>query len=101
MEYTKEQIFDLGREKLVTNLVSEILDNDGLDENEIKEVLLDDHGQCIHVTISGAVSARAIINIGEAFADNNEPDVYAVGDNTLKFVFVNEKYDCLIVTSKD
>ena len=52
-------------------------------------------------TISGAVSARAIINIGEAFADNNEPDVYAVGDNTLKFVFVNEKYDCLIVTSKD
>lgn len=43
---------------------------------------------------------RAIIAIGEAFGNNN-PNVYAVGDNTLNIVFVNEKYDCLIDTSED
>lgn len=45
-------------------------------------------------------STRAIIAIGEAFGNNN-PNVYAVGDNTLNIVIVNEKYDCLIDTSED
>ena len=96
MVYTKEHIFELGREKFVADIVSDILKKDGLDENEIKEVILDDHGNCIHVTFTGAASTSAIIAIGEAFADNNGPNVHAVGDNTLNIVFVNEKYDCLI-----
>ena len=100
MEYTKEQIFELGREKFVTDIVSEILNNDGLDNNVIKEVILDDHGNCIHITFTGAIGASAIIAIGEAFGNNN-PNVYAVGEDTLNIVFVNEKYDCLIDTSED
>ena len=101
MEYTKEQIFEIGREKFVKDIVSEILKNDHLDDNVIKEVILDDHGNCIHVTFTGAVGASAIIAIGEAFGDNNNPNVYAVGDNTLNIVFTNEKYDCLIDNSED
>ena len=101
MVYTKEQIFEIGREKFVKDIVSEILKNDHLDDNVIKEVILDDHGNCIHVTFTGAVGASTIIAIGEAFGEKNDPNVYAVGDNTLNIVFVNEKYDCLIDNKED
>ena len=80
MEITKEKIYELGKEKIVTDLVNEILSNDPLDNTIVTEVILDDNGYCIHITFSGGVNA----------------DVYGNGENSIKIVFCNKKYDCLI-----
>ena len=71
-----------------------------MDDTEIKEVFLDDHGQCIHVTFTGGVYASTIIAIGEAFGDD-DPNVHGVSDNTVNIVFVNEKYQVLVETATD
>ena len=55
MEITKEKIYELGKEKIVTDLVNEILSNDPLDNTIVTEVILDDNGYCIHITFSGGV----------------------------------------------
>ena len=100
MEITKEKIYELGKEKIVTDLVNEILSNDPLsndplDNTIVTEVILDDNGYCIHITFSGGVNASTLIAISEAFGDN-DPDVYGNGENSINIVFCNKKYDCLI-----
>jgi len=95
MEITKEKIYELGKEKIVTDLVNEILSKDPLDNNQITEVVLDDYGYCIHITFSGGVNASTLIAISEAFGDD-DPDVYGDGENSINIVFCNNKYDCLI-----
>ena len=95
MEITKEKIYELGKEKIVTDLVNEILSNDPLDNTIVTEVILDDNGYCIHITFSGGVNASTLIAISEAFGDN-DPDVYGNGENSIIIVFCNKKYDCLI-----
>ena len=95
MEYTKQQIFEMGKELFVSNIVNEILKKDELDNNEITKVELDDHGNILHITFKGAVYASTIIAIGNAFGDN-DPNVYGDGDNTINIVVSNEKYECLI-----
>ena len=95
MEYTKQQIFEMGKELFVSNIVNEILKKDELDNNEITKVELDDHGNILHITFKGGVYASTIIAIGKAFGDE-EPTVYGDGDNTIKIVVSNEKYECLI-----
>lgn len=95
MEYTKQQIFEMGKELFVSNIVNEILKKDELDDNEITKVELDDYGNCLHITFKGAVYASTIFAIGKAFGDN-DPNVYGDGDNTIKIVVSNEKYECLI-----
>jgi hypothetical protein len=99
MEYTKEQIFKIGKEKFVTDLVNEILGKDTMDDNVITGVSLQDSGNCIHITFSGGVSASTIIAIGEAFGDDS-PNVFGEGENTISIVFCNEKFDCLIGTTE-
>ena len=64
-------------------------------QTQITEVLLDDNGYCIHITFSGGVNASTLIAISEAFGDN-DPNVYGNGENSIKIVFCNDKYDCLI-----
>ena len=95
MEITKEKIYELGKEKIVTDLVNEILSKDPLDNTIVTEVILDDNGYCIHITFSGGINASTLIAISEAFGDN-DPDVYGNGENSIKIVFCNKKYDCLI-----
>lgn len=95
MEITKEKIYEMGKEKIVTDLVTELLSIDPLDDTHVKEVLLDDHGNCIHITFSGGVSATTLIAISKAFGDD-DPDVYGDGENSIELVFINNKYDCLI-----
>lgn len=96
MEYTREEIYELGKEKFVTDLVGEILSSkDELDASDIKEVIFDDNGACIHLTLSSGVSASTIIAIGEAFGDD-DPDVFGNDESTFTIVFINYKYDCLI-----
>ena len=95
MEITKEKIYELGKEKIVTDLVNEILSNDPLDNTIVTEVILDDNGYCIHITFSGGVNASTLIAISEAFGDD-DPNVYGDGENSINIVFSNNKYDCLI-----
>ena len=95
MEITKEKIYELGKEKIVTDLVNEILSNDPLDDTQITEVSLNDYGNCIHITFSGGVNASTLIAISEAFGDD-DPNVYGNGENSINIVFSNNKYDCLI-----
>ena len=95
MEITKEKIYELGKEKIVTDLVNEILSKDPLDDTQITEVSLDDYGNCIHITFSGGVKASTLIAISKAFGAD-EPDVYGDGENSINIVFCNNKYDCLI-----
>lgn len=80
---------------IVKSLAEDILDKDNLDDTEITNVELDDHGNCIYVTFVGAVSASTIIAIGQEFGDN-DPNVYSVGKNTIQLVFVNENHKELI-----
>lgn len=63
MEYTKQQIFEMGKELFVSNIVNEILKKDELDDNEITKVELDDYGNCLHITFKGAVYASTIISL--------------------------------------
>jgi len=95
MEYTRKQIYEMGKKKFVTDIVNEILSNDDMDDNKIIDVLLDDKGNCIHITFSGGVSVEAIIAMGKAFGDDY-PTIYGVSDNTMVIVIINNKYDCLI-----
>ncbi len=88
MKPTKEQIYQIGKEKFVSDIVTEILNNDSLDDTLIKEVCLDDGGNCIHIAFSGAVSASTFIAISEAFGDK-DPDVYANGENLFEVVLSN------------
>jgi hypothetical protein len=94
MELTKEQIYQSGKEKFVYDIVNEILKKDNLDNTEIKEIYLDDGGSCIQITYSGAVSASTIIAICKAFGDD-DVDVYSEGENIMKLVFCNYKYEAL------
>lgn len=88
MKPSKEQIYQIGKEKFVSDIVTEILNNDRLDDTLIKEVCLDDGGNCIHIAFSGAVSASTFIAISEAFGDK-DPDVYANGENLFEVVLSN------------
>ena len=98
MEYTKQKIYEIGREKFVADIVSKILKDANMDDNEITEVELEDFGNCIHITFTGGVCARTIIEIGEAFGCD-DPTVWAEGKNIINLVVVNNKYDCLIDTT--
>lgn len=82
MEYTKEQIFEMGKEGFVSYIVNEILKKDDLDDYEITKVELEDNGNCLFVTFKGGVCAKTIIAIGEAFGDN-DPGVFGDGENTI------------------
>lgn len=95
MEYTKENSSEMDKEKFVADIVIEILNKGHLDDYEIKEVKVDDYGHCIHVTFTGAVETSTIIEIGEAFGDDN-PNVYAESENTINLIIINEKYENLI-----
>ena len=46
------------------------------------------------ITFSSAVSASTIIAIGKAFGDD-DVDVYSEGENLMKLVFCNYKYEAL------
>ena len=95
MEYTKENSSEMDKEKFVADIVIEILNKCPVDDYEIKEVIVDDYGHCIHVTFTGAVETSTIIEIGEAFGDDN-PNVYAESENAINLIIINEKYECLI-----
>lgn len=86
-----EPIYIPDGKRFVERRVADILNRDGRDENKIKEVLLEDNGNCIHVTFTGCFTKEALEAIGKAFGDNN-PDVYSEGDRVQKIVFINDKY---------
>ena len=81
-------------EDFVKEIVGNILEKEGFDENKITDVLIGNHGNCIHVTFTGTVTTRSIVAIGQAFGDNS-PDVYALGKGVTKLVFVNDKFNKL------
>ena len=84
---------------IVKRLAEDILDEDNLDNTEVTNVEIDDHGNCIYVTFVGAVSASTIIAIGREFGDD-DPNVYSVGKNTFQLVFVNENHKELYDSSR-
>lgn len=80
---------------MVRNIVNDYLEKDGLDDNEIKDVLIDDYGQCIHVSFTGAICAQTIIDIGKEFGDDN-PNVYSTPGEALKIIFINDNHKELL-----
>lgn len=88
MKPTKEQIYQIGKEKFVSDIVAEILKKDELDDTAIKDIEFDDGGNIIYVRFAGGVSASTFIAISEAFGDN-DPDVYANGENLFEVVLSN------------
>jgi len=88
MKPTKEQIYQIGKEKFVSDIVTEILKKDELDDTAIKDIEFDDGGNIIYVRFTGAVSASTFIAISKAFGDN-DPDVYANGENLFEVVLSN------------
>lgn len=80
------------KEQMVAEIVNDILDKDNLDDTAVTNVFLDDGGNCIQITFTGAVEFPTIAAIGQAFGDP-EPNVYGAGDNTIMLVISNEIRD--------
>lgn len=79
------------RERRAADIVQEVLDGYGLDDNEVTGISLYDNGNSVQVTITGGVEYKAIRAVGEAFGDP-EPNVYAEGRDTILLVILNETH---------
>ena len=84
----------MNRNRYVRDLVYSVLDKDDFNANYVTDVLLDDGGNCIHVTLKGDISTNTILAIGNLFGENNLT-VYAEGDGIIKLVMINESCDDL------
>jgi hypothetical protein len=83
------------REQKVLDIAKDILVDDGQDDYDITDVVLDDSANCIRVTISGGVLASTIVSIGQKFGDD-DPIVSGNGNDTTTITFLNEKHPELI-----
>ena len=83
------------RGQKVIDIVKGILNKDDQEESEITDVLLDDYGNCIHVSFEGGIGAKTIVAVGQEFGDNN-PSVYGDANKTTKIVFINDTHQELI-----
>ena len=80
---------------------AEIISNILFDCNadaELTEICLDDYGQCIHAKLKGDFNVGEIIKIGQEFGDEN-PNIHALGEETIKIVFCNEKQETITIPS--
>lgn len=76
----------------VANVVMRILRDNG-ELGEILDVLIDDGGRCIHVTIeANGLMSRVGVLVGQVFGDEDGANKHAEGDGIFKFVFLNNKY---------
>ena len=77
----------------VANIVTRILE-EHKEDGEISDILLDDYGQCIHVTIKDAAGllASTAMEIGQAFGDKQGANIHALGPDEFELVFCNYKY---------
>lgn len=73
----------------VRDLVFGILDKDW-NSNYVTDIVVDDGGNCIHVTISGDIGMKVIAEIGNTFGDK-DPTIYGVGNDKIKLVMLNYK----------
>ena len=77
----------------VANIVTRIL-AEHKEDGEISDILLDDYGQCIQVTIKDApgLLASTAMEIGQAFGDEGGANIQALGPDEFVLVFYNIKY---------
>ena len=77
----------------VANIVTRIL-AEHKEDGEISDILLDNYGQCIHVTIKDAAGlmASTAMEIGQAFGDEQGANIHALGPYEFELVFCNYKY---------
>ena len=77
----------------VANIVNRIL-AEHKEEGEISDILIDDYGQCIQVTIKDAagIMAATAMEIGQAFGDEGGANIHALGPDEFVLVFCNVKY---------
>lgn len=81
----------------VANLVYNVLDkHKDTDENlcVIEDILVDDKGNCIHITIVGWIYTKTIQEIGNVFGDKN-PAITTNNDH-VQLVIINNKYKDII-----
>lgn len=83
------------KEQKVAEIVTEILDRDNLDDTAVIKAELDDHGQIISVTFTGAVEYSTIRAIGEAFGDP-EPNVYPAEGCAIMLIISNDSREDLL-----
>lgn len=87
---------DFEKLNIVVSTINKVLNEQAFDDNKVLACLMDDHGRCIHATISMSMNIETIMAISECFGDDNDPNIYAVDKDKLQIVFINNKEDLLI-----
>lgn len=83
---------DLAKAYVTGSIISDIIDNTGID-GYIKELILDDYGQCIRVTIvCYGIGVSEIQKIGNEFGDD-DPNTHSVNRLETELVFVNKRHE--------
>lgn len=83
---------DLAKAYTTGAIISNILYDISL-KAYIKELVLDDYGQCVHVTIvCYGIGVSEIQKIGNEFGDN-DPNTHSVNRYETELVFVNDRHE--------
>ena len=85
-------MYDNAKAYQVAAIISDHLDCSEFGENYISKLLLDDHGQCLHLTIWGPMGLEDMQTIAKAFGDPSF-EVYPISKNEMKMVFCNNSHE--------
>lgn len=92
---------DIEKFNIVVSTIDNVLKELNFDDNRLLACTLDDHGNCIHATISGSIDTEGAKAISTCFGDDDSPAIYAIDKDKLQIVFIQNKgdltLDCLLL----
>ena len=87
---------DFEKFNIVVSTINKVLKEQGLEDNKLLACTMDDHGNCIHATIWGAVELDTVKDICKSFGGDDNPHIYVIDKDDLQIVFFNDREDLLI-----
>lgn len=87
---------DFEKFNIVVETINKVLKEQELEDNRLLACTMDDHGNCIHATIRGAMELDSIKDICKYFGGDDNPHIYAIAKEELQIVFFNDREDLLI-----
>lgn len=87
---------DFEKFNIVVSTINKVLKEQSFDDNKLIACLMDDHGRCIHATISMTIDIEIITDICKCFGRDDNPHIYAIDRDKLRIIFINDREDLLI-----
>ena len=84
-------MYDNAKAHQVAAIISDVLYCSSM-KVYLSKLTLDDYGQCLHVTIGGAMSLEDMQDVAKSFGDPSF-DVYPVSENEIRMVFCNNSHE--------